>query len=36
LDGAGWQAGATPCSLDLRWRNGEGDEEAGGKKKHGE
>ena len=35
-DAAGWKAGATPYSLDLRWRNGEGDEEGTGKKEHGE
>ena len=35
-DGVRWKAGATPCSLDLRWRNGEGDEEGTGKQGHGD
>jgi hypothetical protein len=34
-DAAGWKAGATPYPLDLRWCNGEGDEEGSGKQEHG-
>ena len=35
-DGAGWKADATPHPLDLRWCNGEGDEEGSGKQEHGD